>query len=147
MRNDPSLIMLVEDNADHAELVMRNLAQHAAPNTVLHVSDGQAALDYLFRSGAYADPALSPRPNLILLDLRLPKVDGLEVLRRLKDSETLRQIPVVVLTTSDAERDIVRAYQHHANSYVVKPVGFEQFQQLIEGLGAYWLARNIHPPL
>ena len=145
MNGEPLRVLLVEDNMDHDELVMRNLKNHRVANKIVHLSDGQAALDYLFRRGAHTDPADSPRPHVILLDLRLPKVDGLEVLKALKASDDLRHIPVVVLTTSEAERDIARAYSHHVNSYLVKPVGFEQFHQLMESLGFYWLGWNIYP--
>ena len=144
---EPLLVMLVEDNVDHAELVMRTLAEHSVPNEIFHLMDGQAALDYLFRRGEYADPAKSPRPHMILLDLRLPRVDGLEVLRILKETENLRQIPVVVLTTSEAEKDVARAYNQHANSYLVKPVGYEEFVRLMNDLGFYWLSWNTQPTL
>ena len=107
--------------------------------------DGQAALDYLFRQAAYADPQASPRPDLILLDLRLPKVDGLEVLRRIKADAELKRIPTVVLTTSAAEADMVQAYENGAGSYLVKPVDFEKFTKLMEAFGFYWLAWNRFP--
>jgi CheY-like chemotaxis protein len=145
MSGEPVLVMLVEDNVDHAELVMRTLAEHRVPNRILHFMDGQSALDYLFHTGAYADTAAKPLPHIILLDLRLPRVDGLEVLRRIKDAVELKHIPVVVLTTSEAERDVARAYDHHVNSYLVKPVGFEEFSELMEDLGFYWLGWNTRP--
>jgi CheY-like chemotaxis protein len=145
MIGEPVLVMLVEDNPDHAELVMRTLAEHRIVNQVRHFVDGQDALDYMFREGKYADPATSPRPHVILLDLRLPRVDGLEVLKRLKESEELRKIPVVVLTTSEAEKDMVRAYSNHVNSYLVKPVGYGEFSRLMEDLGFYWLSWNKCP--
>jgi two-component system, response regulator len=138
-------ILLVEDDDDHAEIVVRGLTHNRVMNELRRVSDGEAALDYLFRRGAYADPSSSPRPNLILLDLRLPKVDGLEVLRVVKESVDLRSIPVVVLTTSDTERDVTAAYQHHANSYLVKPVDFSKFTEMMQTLGFYWLAWNRSP--
>lgn len=140
-------ILLVEDNDAHAELVMRGLGDHRISNRVTHVSDGEAALHYLLRQGEYADPASSPTPDLILLDLRLPKVDGLEVLREIKQTENLRGIPVVVLTTSEAERDVAQAYKHHANSYLVKPVDFTNFTSLMDDLGYYWLSWNHTTPL
>lgn len=139
------LVMLIEDNLDHAELVMRTLADHQVVNEIRHFTEGQSALDYLFRRGEYADPAKSPHPNLILLDLRLPRVDGLDILKEIKNSDDLRSIPVVILTTSEAERDIARAYLNHANSYLVKPVGFEEFSKLMEDLGFYWLGWNTSP--
>ena len=145
MVGEPLLVMFVEDNLDHAELVVRNLSDHRVANRIVHISDGQSALDYLFRRGLYADPEVSPRPHLILLDLRLPRVDGLEVLKIIKESETVQTIPVVVLTSSEAERDVARAYAHHANSYLVKPVGFDEFHRLMQDLGFYWLAWNKRP--
>lgn len=138
-------ILLVEDNEDHAELVKRNFAANQVANNLFHVRDGEEALAYLFRRGGYADPALSPTPNLILLDLRLPKVDGIEVLREVKGSEIYKSIPVVVLTSSSAENDIARAYSHNANSYLVKPVDFEKFTRMMKDLGYYWLAWNKNP--
>jgi CheY-like chemotaxis protein len=143
--NEYVLVMLIEDNLDHAELVMRTLAEHQVINQIRHFTEGQSALDYLFRRGEYTDPATSPRPNLILLDLRLPRVDGLEILKEVKNSDELRCIPVVILTTSEAERDIARAYLNHANSYLVKPVGFEEFNKLMEDMGFYWLGWNTSP--
>jgi len=145
VKGEPLEILLVEDNEDHAELVRRALAEHRVANRIRHLSDGQMALDYLFRRGAFEDPASSPRPHVVLLDLRLPRVDGLEVLAVVKTDPDLRRIPVVVLTTSDAERDLARAYASHANSYLVKPVGFEAFQKLMEDFGFYWLGWNTYP--
>ncbi|MEW6402372.1 MAG: response regulator [Chloroflexota bacterium] len=147
MMGEPVLVMLVEDNYDHAELVMRTLEEHHIANRIEHFTDGQSALDYLFRREEYADPASSPRPHIILLDLRLPRVDGLEVLKIIKSDEELRNIPVIVLTTSEAERDVARAYNHHVNSYLVKPVGFEEFSKLMNDLGFYWLGWNTNPNL
>jgi len=147
MMGEAVLVMLVEDNPDHAELVMRTLADHRVANRIIHFADGQTALDYLFRQGDYANPSTSPRPHVILLDLRLPRVDGLEVLRMIKESAELCVIPVVVLTTSEAERDVARAYNNHANSFLVKPVGYEEFTGLMRDLGFYWLGWNTHPQL
>ena len=141
----PLEILLVEDNQDHAELIMRNLVDHQVANRITHLSDGEAALDFLFRRGEYIDETISPRPHLILLDLRLPRVDGLEVLNQIKTDSILRRIPVVILTTSENESDLTRSLDNHANSYLVKPVEFEQFQQLMVQLGFYWLAWNRHP--
>lgn len=140
----PLRVMLIEDNLDHAELVIRTLSDHSVPNRIFHFMDGQAALDYLFQRGEYSDSEKHPRPHVILLDLRLPRVDGLEVLQTLKETEELRKIPVVVLTTSEAEKDVARAYQHHVNSYLVKPVGYEEFTRLMNDLGIYWLSWNTH---
>lgn len=138
-------ILLVEDNADHAELAIQGLRSQKMANTIHHVEDGEEALDYVFRRGSYTDPALYPAPDLILLDLRLPKVDGLEVLKTLKTDEHVRKIPVVVLTTSESENDVTEAYAHHANSYMVKPVTFEKFMALADVIGFYWLAWNKKP--
>jgi CheY-like chemotaxis protein len=147
MQNEPFLVLLAEDNPDHAELVMRNLAEHPIANRVVHLTNGQAVLDYLLRHADYADPARSPRPHIILLDLRLPRVDGLQVLHTIKTSELLRPIPVIILTTSDTEQDYTRAYHNYANSYLVKPLDHQQFHKLIEDLGFYWLAQNKHPQI
>jgi CheY-like chemotaxis protein len=141
----PITIPLVEDDPAHAEIVRRNLEDFRVANRIVHVADGQAALDYLFRQAAYADPPSSPRPNLILLDLRLPKVDGLEVLRRIKEDEDLKSIPLVVLTTSAGGSDMADAHGHGAGSYRVKPVDFEKFSQLMEAFGSYFLAWNRFP--
>jgi CheY-like chemotaxis protein len=138
-------ILLVEDNPDHAELVRRSFQDHQVANRIYHVTDGEFALDYLFRRGEYADPDKSPRPHVILLDLRLPRVDGLEVLKEIKETDMLRRIPVVILTTSDGERDVSRAYDRHVNSYLVKPVGFDNFTKLMNELGFYWLGWNRNP--
>jgi CheY-like chemotaxis protein len=141
----PMTILLVEDNPDHAELVKRNLEEFQVANHINHVEDGEAALDYVYRRGAYSDHKKFPRPDLILLDLRLPRIDGLEVLKQIKRDLSLQAIPVVVLTTSDAEKDLAQAYEYHANSYVTKPVNFENFSRLLRDLGYYWLAWNKRP--
>jgi CheY-like chemotaxis protein len=142
---EPLVILLVEDDPDHAELIVRSLRGHRVANTIRHLPDGQEALDYLFRRGPYSEPDGTPYPHVILLDLRLPKVDGLEVLRIIKSDATLTRIPVVILTSSDAETDIARAYNHHANSYLVKPIDFARFTQMMNDLGFYWLGWNRHP--
>jgi CheY-like chemotaxis protein len=145
MNGEPLIILLVEDNADHAELVKRNLQDFQVANRLVHVEDGEAALDYLHGRGPYADRREAPRPHLVLLDLRLPRIDGLEVLKEVKNHPGLHTIPVVVLTSSDAERDMAQAYEHHANSYLTKPVDFGRFSVLLKDLGFYWLAWNQHP--
>jgi CheY-like chemotaxis protein len=147
MVGKPVLIMLIEDNLDHAELVIRTMQDHRIANDVRHLLDGQSALNYLFRRGEFSDPQSSPRPHLILLDLRLPGVDGIDILKTVKEDPGLKTIPVVVLTTSESEKDVARAYYNHANSYLVKPVGFEEFHKLMEDLGFYWLGWNTHPDL
>jgi CheY-like chemotaxis protein len=145
MKGAPFEILLIEDNPDHVELIRRSFGENRVANRLSTVADGQAALDYLFHQGSYADIGQHPRPDVILLDLRLPKVDGLEVLRRIRADESLRSIPVVILTTSGADRDIAQAYNRSANSYLVKPVSFEQFSQLMVDLGYYWLGWNRYP--
>jgi CheY-like chemotaxis protein len=147
MIGEPILVMLIEDNADHAELVIRTLEEHKIANKVRHFLDGQSALDYLFHRGEYSDPATSPRPHVILLDLRLPRVDGIDVLKAIKEDDRLKSIPVVVLTTSEAEKDVAKAYYNHANSYLVKPVGFDEFKRLMDDLGFYWLSWNTNPSI
>lgn len=147
MMGEPIVILLAEDDPAHAEIVRRNMELSRIANCLKHVVDGQQALDYLYRREPFSDPASSPRPGLILLDLRMPRVDGLEVLRTIKADPELVRIPVVVLTTSAAEIDIARAYDHHANSYLVKPVDFSQFLGLIESIGYYWLVWNQHPAI
>ena len=147
MIGEPILVMLIEDNPDHAELVIRTLEEHKIANRVRHFLDGQSALDYLFHRGEYSDPASSPRPHVILLDLRLPRVDGIDVLKAIKEDDRLKSIPVVVLTTSEAEKDVAKAYYNHANSYLVKPVGFDEFKRLMDVLGFYWLSWNTNPTI
>ena len=145
LKGEPAIILLVEDDPAHAEIVRRNFINFRMANRLMHVADGQLALDYLFRRGEFQDPAKSPQPNLILLDLRLPKVDGLEVLTTIKANPDLARIPVVVLTTSAAEMDMAKAYGNHANSYLIKPVDFPQFLKLMDALGYYWLVWNQFP--
>jgi CheY-like chemotaxis protein len=145
MHGDPVLILHVEDDLAHAEIVRRNLESARVANKIIHVPDGQEALDYLFQTGKYANGNKAPLPDLILLDLRLPKVDGQEVLEKIKLNEKLSNIPVVVLTTSEAEMDKVKAYANQASSYLVKPVDFEKFAKLMEHFGFYWLVWNRFP--
>ena len=145
MTGDPFLILLVEDDPAHAEIVRRNLEDARVANRLVHVSDGQQALDYLFHQGDYTDVEKYPRPGMVLLDLRLPKVDGLEVLRVAKADPKLSQIPIVILTTSAAESDMARAYECQANSYLVKPVDLANFTAMMEAFGFYWLAWNRFP--
>lgn len=142
MDGQPVKILLAEDNASHAKLIMRCLEDHAVANEITHVTDGEAALDFLLLPHEN-----SFYPDLILLDLRLPKVDGLEVLKQIKSTEKLLTIPVVILTTSDAETDIAKAYKLNANSYLVKPVDFDQFSKMLKHLGFYWLAWNRSPDI
>jgi len=145
MKGEALNILLVEDNEAHAELVMRSFEDHALANNIHHVKDGEEALDYVFNRGLYADAETYSLPHVILLDLRLPKIDGLEVLRQIRESDVTKSLPVVVLTTSAAETDAAKAYEYHANSYLVKPLDFEQFSKLMKDLGFYWLAWNHYP--
>ena len=138
----PLRILLVEDNPAHAELVIRSFKDHMLNSEIHHVMNGELALDYLFRRSEFTDPEKYPQPHVILLDIRMPKVSGLEVLKELKASEELRHIPVIILTTSDAEQDVSSAYHNYVNSYLVKPVEFDKFMQLMEELGFYWLNWN-----
>jgi len=145
INGEPLITLLVEDNSGHADLVKRTLKNHRVANRIYWVPDGEQALDYLFRRGEYTDPDTSPRPHVILLDLRLPKIDGLEVLKEIKNDKSLKKIPVVILTTSKAEKDVTKAYMNHANSYLVKPVDFEKFSRMMDDLGFYWLSWNQNP--
>ncbi len=145
MHGELFTILLVEDNPAHAELVLRSFEDHRVANTIVHLSDGESALDYLFRRGPFTDPDESPRPHVILLDLHLPRMDGLEVLKEIRASDDLHMLPVVILTTSEAERDVAKAYEQHTNSYVVKPLDFERFTALMADLGFYWLGWNYYP--
>ena len=135
-------ILLIEDNPAHAEIVKRNFAENDFQNVLDHVDDGEKAMDYLLRRGEYADLDEDAMPHLILLDLRLPKVDGLEILDTIKSTESLKRIPVVILTTSAAETDVLNAYQRKANSYLVKPVDFDQYTAMMNDMNKYWLGLN-----
>ena len=143
----PLSILLVEDNPAHAELVKRSLQEHSVGYQIIHLPDGEEAVEYLLQRGDYADKQKHPRPHIILLDLRLPRLDGLDVLRQIKtaDEEALRRIPVVILTMSEAEQDLVQACDRHANSYVIKPLNFEGFTALMDDLGSYWQKWNYYP--
>jgi len=138
-------VLLVEDDEDHAELVRRNLTGQGVACHITHVTNGEAALDYVHRRGEFSDPGRSPRPDLILLDLRLPRVDGMTVLSEIKSAPDLKAIPVVVLTSSAADPDVAQAYLRHANSYVVKPLDLAGFGTLMKELGLYWFTWNQTP--
>lgn len=138
----PCCVLLVEDNDDHAELIQRNLQRYCGSDEVKRVPDGEAALDYLYRRGEYADPRDSPRPQVVILDLRLPKIGGLKVLADIKTSPKLYRIPVVVLTSSESERDLVSAYDLKANAYAVKPLDYDKFAELMSSLGTFWTRWN-----
>ena len=135
-------ILLVEDNPDHAEMIIRSFEHNRIANEITHLDDGEKALDYLHHRGIYSDVEAHPMPHLVLLDLRLPKIDGLEVLSDIKSSDATLSIPVVILTTSDADMDVAKAYKCHANSYLIKPIVFNDFTKMMEELGYYWLAWN-----
>lgn len=144
-RDDAVHILLVEDNPHDLELAIHALRKHNLANHIEVVRDGAEALEYIFATGAYSHRDTNHHPKVILLDLKLPRVDGLEVLRRVKADPRTRAIPVVVLTSSREERDIVESYKLGVNSYITKPVDFEQFTESVRQLGMYWLLLN-HPP-
>jgi len=140
-------ILLVEDSADDVELTLDALRQGNLANQIAVARDGEEALNFLFHRGASAKPGMTPQLKLVLLDLKLPKVDGLEVLRQMKADESTRNIPVVILTSSKEERDVVQGYKLGVNSYIQKPVDFEQFRETVKQAGLYWLVINQPPPL
>ena len=138
-------ILMVEDNPDDEQLTLRALAKHHLTNKIHVVRDGQEALDYVFCKGKYADRLITDHPHVILLDIKLPLIDGIEVLRRIKADDRTKTIPVVMLTSSHEERDLVETYRLGVNSYIVKPVDFEQFTESARTLGMYWMLLN-RPP-
>ena len=140
-------ILLVEDNPNDVELTLHALKNNKLTNNIQVVRDGAEALEFLFGTGAYANRSINRPPKVILLDLKLPKVDGMEVLKRIKADKRTRPIPVVVLTSSREERDIVESYQLGVNSYITKPVDFEQFTEAVRQVGLYWLLLNQPPAL
>ena len=143
---DNKMILLVEDNPDDEALTLRALKKHNIGNKVFVVRDGAEALEFLFCTGAYADRDPNDIPQVTLLDLKLPKVDGLEVLRRLRADNRTRLLPIVILTSSNEERDLIEGYKNGANSYVRKPVDFNEFLEAVRELGLYWLVLNHAPP-
>jgi two-component system response regulator len=140
------MILLVEDNPDDEALTLRALKKNNIMNDVVVARDGVEALDYLFGKGVYADRDMSVMPHLILLDLKLPKMDGLEVLRHLRADDRTKILPVVILTSSKEEQDLIKGYSLGANSYVRKPVDFSQFSESVRQLGLYWFVLNESPP-
>jgi two-component system, response regulator len=147
MENSQVEILLIEDNHDEAALTIRSLKKHHLTNKLLHIDDGEEALDCIFSRGSYAGNKNPLQPKLILLDLKLPKVDGLEILRQIKANEHTRSIPVVVLTSSKEEKDIIESYRLGVNSYIVKPVNFDTFSKSVSELGLYWVVLNQGPQL
>ena len=139
-------ILLVEDNPDDVELTLRAFKKNNIQNEVIVANDGAEALDYLFATGAHVGRDTDIMPTVILLDLQLPKIDGLEVLRRIRGDERTKLIPVIILTSSKEEQDLISSYKMGANSYIRKPVDFVQFSEAIRQLGLYWLILNEPPP-
>jgi CheY-like chemotaxis protein len=142
----PVSILLVEDNLQDIEITRRAFAKGRVRNDLIVVRDGEEAIEYLFRRGKYQDPASSPRPGMILLDLNLPKLGGLEVLQQIKNDESLKTIPVIVLTVSQREQDIVRSYNLGVNTYIQKPVEFENFMHVVNTVHDYWILIATLPP-
>jgi two-component system, response regulator len=143
MENSAFEIVLVEDNPDDAGLIIRALNKHHIGNSLIHLTDGAEALDYIFAKGKYSHRQMHDRPKVILLDLKMPRVGGLEVLQKIKSNELTKSIPVVMMTSSREERDIIESYNLGANSYVVKPVAFDDFLKVVADLGYYWLLTNL----
>jgi len=147
MNYEPSNILLVEDEEAHAQLTKRAIRKAGNANRIDVAYDGEEALDYLFNNGKYADKSKYPYPGLILLDIKLPGIDGIEVLQKIKQDPNLKKIPVIMLTTSEREEDIARSYDYHANSYLTKPVGFKEFEEKIGQIDFYWMILNKPPVL
>jgi len=146
MNHGPAIeLLLVEDNPEDLELTLRALRNNKLSNRIQIARDGAEALEFIFCEGAYQERKMADGPKLILLDLKLPKIDGLEVLRRVKGDARTKMIPVVVLTSSKEQSDVVESYQLGVNSYIVKPVNFERFAEAVRGVGLYWLLLN-QPP-
>jgi CheY-like chemotaxis protein len=145
MVNGEVEIILVEDNPSDAELIMRVLKKNRLANHIILMKDGAEALEFFFGKTAYADSHVNSCPKVVLLDIKLPKVDGIEILRRLKSDDRTKDMPVVMLTSSNQERDIQAAYDLGANSFVTKPIKFEEFVKSVTDLGVYWLMLNVPP--
>ena len=142
----PVKILLVEDNVQDIEITQRAFAKGRVRNELTVVRDGEEAIEYLYHRGKYQDPATSPRPGMILLDLNLPKVGGLEVLQQIKRDDHLKQIPVIVLTVSQREEDVVRSYDLGVNTYIQKPVEFDNFMRVVNAVHEYWILIATLPP-
>jgi CheY-like chemotaxis protein len=147
MSTNNKIIFLVEDNPDDEALAIRALKRNHISNEIIVAHDGVEALDYLFGTGVYAGRDISLKPTVILLDLKLPRIDGIEVLRRLREDDRTKLLPVVVLTTSTEEQDMLDSYSLGCNSYIRKPVDFIEFTEAVRQLGMYWLLMNEPPPL
>ncbi len=147
MNYQPSNILLIEDEEAHAQLTKRAIRKAGNANRIDVAYDGEEALDYLFNNGKYADKSKYPYPGLILLDIKLPGIDGIEVLQKIKQDPNLKKIPVIMLTTSEREEDIAKSYDYHANSYLTKPVGFKEFEEKIGQIDFYWMILNKPPVL
>jgi two-component system response regulator len=143
--NEPVEILLVEDNPNDVELALHALKKNKVSNRIQVVRDGEEALDFIFGKDASSDGPSEQRPKMVLLDLKLPKIDGLEVLKRLKSDPRTRSIPVIMMTSSREECDIVKSYELGVNSYIVKPVDFQQFTESVRQLGLYWMVMNQAP--
>ena len=146
MENAQVEILLVEDNADDAEMAVHALRKKNLANKLIHLQDGEEALDFLFGTGKFAGRDVTIRPRLILLDLKMPKVDGMQVLAKVKSNDATKKIPVVILTSSKEDPDLSKCYELGANSYIVKPVEFDSFNNAVTELGMYWMLLN-HPPV
>ena len=147
MDYEPLDILIVEDEPAHAELTRRAIRKSGNANRIFIVSDGEEAFDYLYHRGKYEDYAKYPLPGLILLDIKLPGISGIEVLKKIKEDALLKRIPVIMLTTSERDEDIARSYNHYANSYLTKPVGFKEFEEKIRQIEFYWMILNKPPVL
>ena len=139
-------VLLVEDNPFEAELTIRSLDKYHLANNLVHIDDGVEALEFIFCKGKYANRGIENQPKVILLDIKLPRVDGLEILRQLKADERTASIPIVILTSSQEDKDMIQGYKYGVNSYIVKPVEFDVFAKTIADLGMYWMFHNKIPP-
>ena len=142
MNDNKVEILLVEDNPHDAEMTIRALKKANLANKLIHLKDGAEALDFIFAKGAFSDRQIENKPKVILLDIKMPKVDGIQVLKQIKSNDTTKTIPVVIMTSSKEEQDVITSYNLGVNSYVVKPVDFEGFAKAVSELGFYWLITN-----
>ena len=145
MRSRQPRVLLVEDNEDHAQLLLHCFREKYKHCQVIHIQNGERALDYLFRRGDFSDPTTNPAPHLILLDLRMPGIDGFKVLEKIRASKQHTYIPVVVLSSSFADRDILKAYKLRVNSYLLKPLNLSEYMELAKSINSYWLQENVFP--